>query len=175
MLSKKWNELPAKEKKKYVDDEAEKRAHYKIEMGAWRKNIAETKKAERKERETVAMQTAEARQQAIAAGQPDPFPSMVAGAHAGDAGPNAQGQMPGVWGAYAAQGGQGDQQGGPYNPMMMGFPGGFPGSAMQLQLSQLLGMFARYKENSFSPSIAPYSVHVLTKCCLSNSFFFLCQ
>lgn len=73
MLSKQWKELEPELKKKYMDEEADLRAKYKVAMSAWRKKVAEEKKAERKEREAMAMQAAEARQNeqnAAASGQP---------------------------------------------------------------------------------------------------------
>jgi len=60
MLSKTWREAPEELRRKYMDEEAELRAQYKIEMAKWRKKVAEEKKAERKEREAMALQAAEA-------------------------------------------------------------------------------------------------------------------
>ena len=62
MLSKTWKELSMDLKSKYMEEEAELRAKYKVEMAKWRKKVAEEKKAERKEREAMALQAAEARQ-----------------------------------------------------------------------------------------------------------------
>ena len=67
MLSKSWKELPPDEKSVYVEAELELRAKYKVEMATWRKKVAEEKKAERKEREAMAMQAAEARQNEMGA------------------------------------------------------------------------------------------------------------
>ena len=64
MLSLTWKDLPADERKKFMDDEADLRAKYKIEMSEWRKKVAEEKKAERKEREAMAYKAAETRQNA---------------------------------------------------------------------------------------------------------------
>mmetsp|Transcript_8057 Transcript_8057/g.22371 ORF Transcript_8057/g.22371 Transcript_8057/m.22371 type:complete len:443 (+) Transcript_8057:103-1431(+) len=61
MLSKTWKEAPEELRRKYMDEEAELRQTYKVEMAKWRKKVAEEKKAERKEREAMAMQTAENR------------------------------------------------------------------------------------------------------------------
>jgi HMG (high mobility group) box len=61
MLSITWKEIPDEIRKKYMDEEAQLRATYKVEVAKWRKKIAEEKKLERNEREAVAMQTAEAR------------------------------------------------------------------------------------------------------------------
>jgi HMG (high mobility group) box len=61
MLSKTWKEAPEELRKKYMEEEAELRAHYKVEMSKWRKKVAEERKQERTEREDLAMQTAEAR------------------------------------------------------------------------------------------------------------------
>lgn len=60
MLSKTWKEAPEELRRKYMDEEAGLRAKYKVEMAKWRKKVAEEKKAERKERESMAMQAAEA-------------------------------------------------------------------------------------------------------------------
>jgi len=62
MLSKTWKEAPVELKSKYMEEEARLRAIYKENMAAWRKKVADEKKAERKEREALAMQAAEARQ-----------------------------------------------------------------------------------------------------------------
>jgi hypothetical protein len=62
MLSKTWKEAPQELKSKYMEEEAGLRAKYKVAMAAWRKKVAEEKKAERKERETMAMAAAESRQ-----------------------------------------------------------------------------------------------------------------
>jgi HMG (high mobility group) box len=62
MLSKTWREAPDDLRKKYMEEEAGLRAHYKVEMAKWRKKAAEDKKQERQDREAIAMQTAEARQ-----------------------------------------------------------------------------------------------------------------
>lgn len=61
MLSKTWKEAPDELRRKYMDEEAELRETYKVEMAKWRKKVAEEKKAERKEREDIAMATAENR------------------------------------------------------------------------------------------------------------------
>ncbi|KAL7561874.1 hypothetical protein ACA910_014249 [Epithemia clementina (nom. ined.)] len=61
MLSKTWKEAPEELRRKYMDEEAELRQTYKVSMAKWRKKVAEEKKAERKEREAMAMQTAENR------------------------------------------------------------------------------------------------------------------
>jgi len=44
-----------------MDEEAELRSQYKVEMAKWRKRVAEEKRIERKEREALAMQAAESR------------------------------------------------------------------------------------------------------------------
>ena len=61
MLSKTWKEAEPSLRQKYMDEEAELRQQYKVEMAKWRKKVAEEKKAERKEREALAMQAAENR------------------------------------------------------------------------------------------------------------------
>lgn len=68
MLSKQWKTADPVLKKEYTDEEAGLRAQYKIAMAAWRKKVAEEKKAERKEREAIAMQAAEAQNEQNAAG-----------------------------------------------------------------------------------------------------------
>lgn len=62
MLSKTWKEAPDDLRKKYMDEEAELRAKYKIAMAAWRKKVAEEKRQEREEREAVALKHAESQQ-----------------------------------------------------------------------------------------------------------------
>eukprot|EP00977_Amphora_coffeiformis_P018201 scaffold6301_cov165-Amphora_coffeaeformis.AAC.4 len=61
MLSKTWKEAEPSLRQKYMDEEAELRSHYKVEMAKWRKKVAEEKRIERKEREALAMQAAESR------------------------------------------------------------------------------------------------------------------
>lgn len=144
MLSKQWKEADDDIRRKYIDEEAKLRAHYKEEMAKWRKKVAEEKKAERKEREAMAMQAAEAR---TAMGSDAPM-GMVPGM-GGEQSSGGQGGPPGLYGnPYGAPpgadvgGGQGGQQGMPpgFNPgFPFGAPGGLPNAAMQLQLSQLLG------------------------------------
>ena len=68
MLSKSWKEAPDELRKKYMEEEAGLRATYKVSMAKWRKNAAEEKKIERQERESIAMQAAEARQSEAATG-----------------------------------------------------------------------------------------------------------
>lgn len=63
MLSKQWKEADHELKSKYTEEEAGLRAKYKTAMAEWRAKVAEEKLAERKEREQMAMQAAEARQQ----------------------------------------------------------------------------------------------------------------
>ena len=69
MLSKTWKIIPDDVRKKYMDEEAELRATYKVEVAKWRKKVADEKKLERNEREAVAMQTAEARAKEPQGGQ----------------------------------------------------------------------------------------------------------
>jgi hypothetical protein len=61
MLSKTWREAPEELRRKYMDEEAGLRQTYKEVIAKWRKKVAEEKKAERKEREAMAMATAENR------------------------------------------------------------------------------------------------------------------
>lgn len=60
-LSVTWKDLALDQKSKYTEEEAELRAKYKVEMGKWRKRVAEEKKTERRDREALAMQAVEAR------------------------------------------------------------------------------------------------------------------
>lgn len=80
MLSKTWREAPDELRKKYTDEEAELRSHYKVEMAKWRKKVADERKQERTEREDLAMLAAEAR-----ANEP-PSSSKVAPSRMGAAG-----------------------------------------------------------------------------------------
>lgn len=64
MLSITWKQLSDEERKKFMDEEAELRAKYKVEMAEWRQKHAEEKRAERMEREALALKTAEAQAQA---------------------------------------------------------------------------------------------------------------
>lgn len=61
MLSRIWKEAPEETRSKYVEEEAGLRSHYKVEMGKWRKKVAEDKKVERQDREAAAMEAAETR------------------------------------------------------------------------------------------------------------------
>jgi hypothetical protein len=95
MLSRTWKEAPEAVRKKYMEEEASLRQKYKFEMGKWRQRVAEEKRAERKERETLAMAAAEARQlemaNAAAEGrQPffGPNTGGVPGEHSMPPGPN---------------------------------------------------------------------------------------
>lgn len=72
MLSVTWKEAPDNVRKQYMEEEAELRAKYKVEMAKWKKKAAEEKRIEREEREAVAMQAAEARNAEQAAGQQAP-------------------------------------------------------------------------------------------------------
>lgn len=138
MLSKTWKEADPDLRQKYMGEEAELRGKYKVEMAKWRKRVAEEKKAERREREALAMQAAEARQN-------QPPEQLVQGAE----GQDAAGMPGGPQGMFANPYAMGDMSGlaggpGGFNPLM-GNPFaaqfGLPGAAMQLQLSQLLGKF----------------------------------
>ena len=60
MLSVTWKQLGERERKKFMDEEAELRAKYKIAMAEWRQRNNEEKRLEREEREANAMKTAEA-------------------------------------------------------------------------------------------------------------------
>jgi len=70
MLSVTWKEAPDELRKKYMEEEAALRATYKVEMAKWRKKAADEKKTERQEREAIAMEAAEARQNEVATGVP---------------------------------------------------------------------------------------------------------
>ena len=169
MLSKTWKEAPEELKKKYMDEEAQLRATYKVEMAKWRKKVAEEKKMERQEREAIAMQAAEARQNEMANGGPtgsNPTAAAMANqyaaltgqpAAAASAGQNSQESGAGAVGAaqmynpygsqFGAMGGFGGMPGADpsqYANMMGagGFGGqaGFAGAQQQL-LSQLFGRY----------------------------------
>ena len=62
MLSKTWKEASDDVRQKYMDEEAGLREQYKISMAAWRAKVAAEKKAERQEREAMAMKAAESNQ-----------------------------------------------------------------------------------------------------------------
>jgi hypothetical protein len=131
MLSVSWKEAPDDLRKRYMEEEAGLRAHYKVEMGKWRKKVAEEKKLERQEREAMAMQQAEARANnegnvvplAVTAADPRQFartagdPNMGGAAggqqqpqetNSGGMGPNGGGMGPN------GAGGQGGMYGNPY-------------------------------------------------------------
>ena len=162
MLSVSWREAPLELKKKYMDEEAGLRATYKVEMAKWRKKMADEKKVERQEREAIAMQAAEARQNDIASGAPSgPNSAALANQYAVATGQAFAGGGPGGgqdMGAmnpaqmysnpYANMGGMGGFGGMPADPSqyanMMGQSGGFGGqgaymgaAAQQQILNQL--------------------------------------
>lgn len=120
MLSKTWREAPDELRKKYMEEEAELRAHYKVEMAKWRKKVADEKKHERTEREAIAMQTAEAR-----ANEPPPVANMAGlGNQYGGGGVGPQGQMQQQQQAHELAGGGGGGAG-----QMYGNPYGMAGAA----------------------------------------------
>ena len=153
MLSKTWKEAPDELRRKYMDEEKELRDTYKVEMAKWRKKVAEEKKAERKEREAVAMQTAEnrANEQAARSAQ---NPGMTSGD------PSMQGaldmNMNGMYAAAAGGYGYPPQQhpgmgadmgypmqaptgqGNPGSQPYQGMQGGFGTPQQQQLLQQLL-------------------------------------
>jgi hypothetical protein len=59
MLSKTWKTCDDDTRREYTESEAQLRAKYKVEIAEWRRKQAETKLAERKEREALAMQQVE--------------------------------------------------------------------------------------------------------------------
>jgi hypothetical protein len=127
MLSVTWKEAPDELRKKYMEEEAELRQKYKIAMAAWRRKVADEKKEERKEREAMAMQAAEARQNQPAAAVGQGFYGQVGGDQQGGAnGGGAQSQD-------AANGGLAGAGGGMFNPYLgaMGGGGGMDMSALQ--------------------------------------------
>lgn len=69
MLSVTWKEAPQDVRRKYMEEEAELRAKYKVEMAKWKQKQAENKRIERQEREALALQAAEARSAEQANGQ----------------------------------------------------------------------------------------------------------
>jgi hypothetical protein len=128
MLSVTWKEAPDELRKKYMEEEAELRQKYKIAMAAWRRKVADEKKEERKEREAMAMQAAEARQN-----QP---PAAVGQGFYGQVGLDQQGGGANGGGAPsqdASQGGLAGAGGGMFNPYLgaMGGGGGMDMSALQ--------------------------------------------
>jgi hypothetical protein len=137
MLSKTWKEAEPSLRQKYMDEEADLRQTYKVEMAKWRKKVAEEKRAERKEREALAMQAAENRTADALNPKPegstDSMPQGFPGGMYGMAGygvPSQQGHM----GDMSAFGGM--QQ---YPNLLGGGFGGMQGGPMQQQLlSQLL-------------------------------------
>jgi hypothetical protein len=149
MLSKTWKEAPDELRRKYMEEEAELRAKYKEEMAGWRKRVAEEKKAERREREAIAMQAAEARaknpelaaqmmQQMVGAGGADNAtgqdghdPSAMGMAGAGSMFFGMPGAQGGDMSAMQGAGGAG------FNPLLAGNP--FAAQlGMQFQLQQLI-------------------------------------
>ena len=99
MLSKTWKEAPEELRRKYMDEEAELRQTYKVSMAKWRKKVAEEKKAERKEREAMAMQTAENRANEAA---------RNASGGSMDGMPHDMNPMPGSYYGFQPQQGQAD-------------------------------------------------------------------
>ena len=132
MLSKTWKEAPEELRRKYMDEEAELRQTYKVAMAKWRKKVSDEKKAERKEREAMAMQTAENRANEAARnannGSMESMTHDMSGmgaAYYGFPPQQGQGDMNMNFGMQGGQptGGQGGQQGhfmgpGPFNPQM---------------------------------------------------------
>lgn len=143
MLSKTWKEAEPSLRQKYMDEEAGLRQHYKVEMGKWRKKVAEEKRVERKEREALAMQAAENRSNEAAMKPPSD------GAPPPD---GMQQQFPGMYnmppygvpqqGLHGDMGGYGGGMQGQYPGMLGGGPpfGAMnpPMGAQQQLLSQLL-------------------------------------
>lgn len=128
MLSVSWKEAPLELKKKYMDEEAGLRATYKVEMAKWRKKMADEKKVEREEREAIAMQAAEARQNDIANGAPSgPNSAALASQYAA-----ATGQAFTGGGQDMGTMNQAQMYGNPYSnmPGMGGF-GGMPADPSQ--------------------------------------------
>jgi hypothetical protein len=135
MLSVTWKEAPDELRKKYMEEEAELRQKYKIAMAAWRRKVADEKKEERKEREAMAMQAAEARQNQPAAAVGQGFYGQV--------GVDQQGGGSNGGGAQSqdvANSGLAGAGGGMFNPYLgamggggmdmsalQGFQGGYPG------------------------------------------------
>lgn len=63
MLSKTWKTCDEETRREYTEEEARLRAKYKEDIALWRKQQAEVKMAERKEREAMAMQQVELKNQ----------------------------------------------------------------------------------------------------------------
>lgn len=152
MLSKTWKEAEQPLRQKYMDEEAGLRAHYKVEMGKWRKRVAEEKRVERKEREALAMQAAENRTAEQIKAQ-----NEAAAAAASNQESMQQG-YPGMYGVppfgYPHQGQMGEmgQHQGGYPNMMGGGPFMPQMGAQQQLLTQLL---AGQQMNQFMPGGRP--------------------
>jgi hypothetical protein len=135
MLSKTWKEAPDELRRKYMEEEAGLREMYKVEMAKWRKKVAEEKKAERKEREAMAMQAAEARSTDFSADGPHGTNSqamqngMQPGQSPGHPPQQGQGGHPGMSGSMqpGMQGMSGAMQPGMQNPMAQGMQPGMQG------------------------------------------------
>lgn len=127
MLSKTWKEAPDELRKKYMEEEAALRATYKVEMAKWRKKAADEKKLEREEREAIAMQAAEARQNDVANGVPPGASSATAAAISQYNAVTGQTNTAGQQGQDMTGGMSAAQMYG--NPYMTGAMGGFGGMA----------------------------------------------
>jgi HMG (high mobility group) box len=122
MLSQQWKEAPEAIKKKYIEEESGLRETYKREMGKWRVRVTEEKRVERKERESIAMAAAEARQQEIANAAAEgrqPFFGPGTGGIPGESMP-PPGQGPDMSAAMQSMYGH------PYFHPMSGYPGMMP-------------------------------------------------
>jgi HMG (high mobility group) box len=130
MLSKTWKTCDEETRREYTEAEAALRSTYKVNIAEWRRKHAEVKLAERKERETFAMQQVEMK----AAMGMDITKSDMSGAP----------QIPPGMLQFLMQQAQAAQAGGAsgsegFNPAMLQFtPGQFPVPPATM-LSQLLG------------------------------------
>lgn len=143
MLSKTWKDADEETKRSYTEEEAALRSKYKSEMGEWRRRVFDERKAERLEREELAMQQAELRATMPGGGMMMGMEGMDPAAAAaamqqGMFNPFMMQQMQQNAAAAAAASGGGDGSNGSFNPMMAN-PMMAAQFGMQMQMAQLLG------------------------------------
>jgi HMG (high mobility group) box len=135
MLSKTWKVCDEETRREYTEAEATLRAKYKVDIAEWRRKHAEVKLAERKERETFAMQQVE-----MKAAMGMDITKSDTGANASIPPGMLQFLMQQAQAAQASGGAAGgDGSAAHFNPAMLQFtPGQFPVPPATM-LSQLLG------------------------------------
>jgi HMG (high mobility group) box len=135
MLSKTWKTCDEETRREYTEAEATLRAKYKVNIAEWRRKHAEVKLAERKERETFAMQQVE-----MKAAMGMDITKSDTGANASIPPGMLQFLMQQAQAAQASGGAAGgDGSAAHFNPAMLQFtPGQFPVPPATM-LSQLLG------------------------------------